>query len=381
MRYRDIDALRALAAYLVVWMHVAEGHYRLSPQVEAQGTSLFTLAHAVDAGRIGVITFFVISGFVIPSSLKGARLKGLRVFVIRRFWRLYPAYWLAVILGYWACRYLGNSPMAMTEVAMNFTMIQESLGYPSVMGHFWTLQTELLFYASCALLFAAGLLHRPWVAMAMSVSLAWVSGEFLFGRLQSLGPFDLNPVRIHNLFFLSFMFWGSLYRHWRDASYVKDWKLLGLIGAACCILHHPYVSLTEGLSQGNNEAVRYGLSHILGLTLFVAGALAFRFDSRRLAYLGEMSYSVYLFHPVLFYSGFWVLERLPPVFKQLHLAFYIAFYLVASTIFAHLVYRWVEKPAMSLGRRLSSPTRVPAQPPGTPELQPPTPPSPPAPLS
>lgn len=357
MRYRDIDALRALAAYLVVWMHVAERHHELSQL----GAALYTLPQAVDAGRIGVITFFVISGFVIPSSLKGARLQGLRTFVIRRFWRLYPAYWLAVILGYWACHILSNNPMKMAEVAMNFTMIQESLGYPSVMGHFWTLQVELLFYTTCALLFALGLLHRPWVALLITLALAWVSGEFLLGILHHLGPFALNSVRGHTLFFLSFMFWGSLYRHWRDANYPKDWKLLGLMVAACCILRHPCISLSQGLAQGNESAIRYALSHILGLALFIAGALALRIQSSRIAYLGEISYSVYLFHPVLLYAGLWALKWLPPVCQQLHLGFYVAFHLVASTLFAHLVYSRVEKPAMSLGRRLSSP-RGPRQP-------------------
>lgn len=351
MRYRDIDALRALAAYLVVWMHVAERHSEHSQL----GAAFYTLPQAVDAGRVGVITFFIISGFVIPSSLKGARPQGLRTFVVRRFWRLYPAYWLAVILGYWACHILSNSPMKLAEVAMNFTMVQESLGYPSVMGHFWTLQVELFFYTTCALLFALGLLHRPWVALVMSVALAWVSGEFLFGKLQSVGPFELNSVRGHTLFFLSFMFWGSLYRHWRDANYSKDWKLLGLLVAACCILRHPCFSLSQGLSQGNDAAIRYALSHILGLALFIVGALALRIQSGRLAYLGEISYSVYLFHPVLLYAGIWLLDRLPPACKQLHLGLYVAFHLVASTLFAHLIYRWVEKPSMSLGRHFSSP--------------------------
>ena len=52
-----IDALRALAALLVVWMHVSEAFVSM-PGVADRGTGLFEVAHSVDFGRIGVITFF-----------------------------------------------------------------------------------------------------------------------------------------------------------------------------------------------------------------------------------------------------------------------------------------------------------------------------------
>ncbi len=67
-RFASLDALRGLAALLVVWQHSSESFVKLG-SVAANGTLLADIAWNVDFGRIGVICFFLISGFVIPSSL------------------------------------------------------------------------------------------------------------------------------------------------------------------------------------------------------------------------------------------------------------------------------------------------------------------------
>ena len=57
-RFSHIDALRGIAAFLVIWLHVSEVFVRLSPETMAQGTALYDIAWAVDVGRIGVVVFF-----------------------------------------------------------------------------------------------------------------------------------------------------------------------------------------------------------------------------------------------------------------------------------------------------------------------------------
>jgi len=91
--------------------------------------------------------FFAISGFVIPSSLRGMRWAGFKTFAIRRFWRLYPPYWLVFGLSlYLFPDYYGlyNWDRVMWGVAMLL-----SLGQPvgaEAWTHFWTLEVELAFY-------------------------------------------------------------------------------------------------------------------------------------------------------------------------------------------------------------------------------------------
>ena len=98
-RLAYIDTQRGIAALLVIWLHASEVFVQL-PKAPSGGW-LFDLAWAVDTGRIGVVLFFAISGFVIPSSLAAkdgeTTTHALKVFLIRRFFRLYPAYWVSVL--------------------------------------------------------------------------------------------------------------------------------------------------------------------------------------------------------------------------------------------------------------------------------------------
>lgn len=89
-RFENIDGLRAIAACFVIWLHVAEIFSQLGNQASSW---LHTVLVSLDFGRTGVLVLFLISGFLIPSSLKGGRVEGLRKFAIRRFSRLYPLYW------------------------------------------------------------------------------------------------------------------------------------------------------------------------------------------------------------------------------------------------------------------------------------------------
>src|SRR5438093_125008 len=95
-RFVFVDALRGVAALLVAWHHITlwgplESHSnRLLPD--------FALTIARN-GQYGVQMFFVISGFVIAYSIRGARVTTgvLGSFALRRSLRLDPPYWTAIV--------------------------------------------------------------------------------------------------------------------------------------------------------------------------------------------------------------------------------------------------------------------------------------------
>jgi len=84
-RFSHIDALRGIAALLVIWLHVSEVFVRISPETAAQGTALYDVAWSVDVGKIGVVIFFSISGFVICRSLNGNIIEGSKKFLINHW--------------------------------------------------------------------------------------------------------------------------------------------------------------------------------------------------------------------------------------------------------------------------------------------------------
>ena len=90
-RLNQLDALRGLAAMAVVLFHFSTRFSELYPQAAPQ-------AWSVPLGYVGVNLFFIISGFVIFMTVE--RTARPADFVVSRISRLYPAYWVAIILTF-----------------------------------------------------------------------------------------------------------------------------------------------------------------------------------------------------------------------------------------------------------------------------------------
>src|SRR5262249_17528847 len=145
--------------------------------------SLSELAEQVNLGRVGVVLFFCISGFVIPSSLFGRPVEGLRRFWIRPFFWLFPASLLSISGGVLTAWYLQTRPISAATVLANLTMIPRWLGKDMVIGGYWTLHVEFLFYVLCALLFAVGQLRSERVLLSMNLLCTGVFLTSLTARL------------------------------------------------------------------------------------------------------------------------------------------------------------------------------------------------------
>lgn len=353
-RYAHIDSLRAIAALLVVWMHTSE----IFVKVAAPGisNSLFGIAHTLDFGRIGVVAFFAVSGFVIPSSLSGDRLSGSLTFAIKRFFRLYPLYWLSIPFGLLTTWYLWGKDVSLQTILWNLTMVQEAAGFVSIQGLYWTLQTELVFYGLCVLLFLSGWLRSPLVlALLVFVCNATFLMPQVLGFLGLPVPFALSPGMNFLLLHLGIMFWGALYRYWHDlengslllAMLVVGFALGWLSLAGLVVAYDRMIQPNEGLFR---LYVPYGL----GIFGFLVLAQWLRLRGRLLVWLGTISYSIYLFHPVVMYPLLWLVKHdATGLLRGWPLWLYMAVTLAGVVVVSALTYRWVEQPAMRLGSSLA----------------------------
>ncbi|NTY80603.1 acyltransferase family protein [Citrobacter werkmanii] len=84
MKFQSIQALRALAAIMVIVFHSSI----IIPQPDIKGT-LWTIPGFTDFGFFGVNLFFVISGFIIADVLSKESFSILSYFK-KRFFRIYP---------------------------------------------------------------------------------------------------------------------------------------------------------------------------------------------------------------------------------------------------------------------------------------------------
>src|SRR5690606_36341921 len=85
--------------------------------------------------------------------------------------RLYPAFWVSVVLAAILLAVLAEAPSLATLLA-NGTMAATILGQDWMQGVYWTLFIELLFYVAVIGLFAVGLLYKPWIIATVGAGLA-----------------------------------------------------------------------------------------------------------------------------------------------------------------------------------------------------------------
>jgi peptidoglycan/LPS O-acetylase OafA/YrhL len=349
-RFRYIDALRGIAALLVLWLHVANGYHLLSPTTGAHSRWINAFVTEIDIGRIGVVVFFLISGFVIPFSIRTGSAAPVTGFAIRRLFRIFPAYWLSVPLAAFAFFWISGLPFTAGELLVNLTLLQDVFGVRPAEGVYWTLLVELAFYALCiALLLSRSLFSARRVALvAAALALAHVLAMFMLWLHAPVASVVASFWPLN----LSVMFWGALYRLNADEG-GRDRVAASIMMALAAFY---LIALPVGAALAIDTVPRYTVSYALGFLVFLAGTRFVRIETRLTDWLGRISYSIYLLHPVvaqLLY--FWLMRR--PVdspWRTQHLAAYLLAVLVLTLAAATLAYRYVEAPAIRLGHRLAA---------------------------
>jgi peptidoglycan/LPS O-acetylase OafA/YrhL len=160
-----LDLLRLLAVLLVMGAHFRE--------VPHAGVAFFRSWNR--RGWIGVDLFFVLSGFLVSGLLfdEYARSRRLDIgrFLIRRGWKIYPAFWLLIAFTLALPTIFGRTPPApVTLSALTAELLFFQNYVPGLWGHTWSLAVEEHFYIGLALLFA-----------------------WLVGRKHATDPFSLVP--------------------------------------------------------------------------------------------------------------------------------------------------------------------------------------------
>ncbi len=339
-RLEFLDALRGVAAIAVVVQHGAEQWW---PAFETFSRETF------DFGRFGVCVFFLVSGYIIPTSLEGEG--SLRRFWTGRVFRLYPAYWLSIALLLLVSLWEPStfSPEYQLHQAgytlINLTMLEQFVGAPMASGVYYTLTIELVFYMTCSALFAVGLLRRSYLLAASAVgaltAFCVVLPLILDRRLPAAIPFYLATMFIGTVLFRFAQ--GTESR----ARVIVLLSCTAIAGALTTWVSYSHFEVKEGGKQ-----FEFAGAFLPWLAAYALVVLAVtqreRSFPRVLLFLGLISYSVYLLHPaVLAVVGDW----------QDHVLA-MAVLLGATVAISTAAYRVVEAPSIAVGRRLRSRMRA-----------------------
>lgn len=331
-----LDHLRGLAAVSVCLFHFSNSNPDFLPTADP-------LKAIGSFGHLGVHAFFVISGFVIPYSmfLRSYRIKDCLGFFLRRLKRLEPPYvsCIALIL---LLQYLSSLAPSLggREFNWNWPQLLAHFGYlNAVLGLgwlnnvFWTLAIEFQYYLFMALAFPL-LVHDRWFIRVFAV----IAFSLLGFCAQKGTGLVLLPLYLP-LFGIGMT---SFQCYVGKLTIPGCAVLLAVISAVCfCVLgaHVTFVGL------------------LTAVCILVAAHRKLPEIFAPLAFLGTISYSLYLLHGPIGGRVITISSRLPESVPFRYLAIVIAF--AISVAFSYAFWwcierpsqHWAKSPATLLGRR------------------------------
>jgi len=313
---------------------------------------------SVPGATLAVPLFFLISGFCIHYSQarSGSSSEGLnlRNYFRRRFWRLYPAYLVALCFSCSVNSINGGAGLPLDDFLVHVFMLQSiSIRYFNTINVvLWTISVEVMLYCLYPI--------WHWVRRRWGMRVAMSLGATATGASWFVFSFVLFPYDVAGRWFVFNLWAGWLFGAWLAEEYVKNsirlysraWILAG-VGVICFTIMMKLAGVFDGrglvlqptaiilawawpfmaLVQWQSQAKLAGV-----LALLRRGAIA----------LGQCSYSLYLLHEPLIslrnalWSG---VEN-----QFLRMVIYI-FWFAVILLCSWLSFKLFESPGMAFGRQ------------------------------
>jgi peptidoglycan/LPS O-acetylase OafA/YrhL len=374
MRIRSLDGLRGLASFIVAVHHTLLCFAPLSlvyfaPLEVERGTKAwwlgFTPLHVSWAGGEAVYLFFVLSGLVLARPWMGRPSGTWRAYFLKRIPRLYLPVWASVLftlVTMWVVKrspanasgWLGThrAQISGPQLLNDLILVRGPAGWTN--GPLWSLRWEVVFSLSLPLWIAMGSVLRKWRVQALGLLLVLYIAVLPYRE-------DTWTAYRH---YMAILFVGVALASMRRI--VPSWfagslqtKLGALGGGLLIILLMTWRWTRPGLGWSGPISWHPYLIAIDELTVLVATTMAIIWSVeclpwRRLLesplpqYLGSRSFSLYLIHEPVVVAYSYALHGRPGLRGLLTVALPIA--LLLSEAF----YRLVERPSLSLARRLGT---------------------------
>ena len=351
-KYEYIDSLRGIAILLVILVHVSF--------IDGIGPAMSYFHEKVELfiknGHLGVNLFFVVSAFTLMLSHQKRQYEdhANRNFFIRRFFRIAPMYYLAII--YFTFAYYtgldfsdldwGNIPKK--ELFTNILFINGF--FPEYIHRYvpggWSITVEFMFYAMFPFLFPRMKdINIIFVFTLITLLISTVVNLFLTGTYADhndfLSLYIIAQLPVFSLGMLAFFIVTN-----KDK--LAEVKLSSLCYLTVTILIYCYVAI--------NYDFLYSIVFFL-LLVMLAQKNYRLFSNKILAKIGKVSFSLYLMHFVMmtFFNRYgwmaWVnIDSTLSAACYFVLAYLSLFALsYVCSVFTH---KFIEVPGQNLGKKL-----------------------------
>lgn len=311
-RIQVLDSLRGIAALAVLLFHYS---FAYSPS---------DVSFVFRYGYLGVHLFFIVSGFVIYMTIEKTKYPS--DFIVSRFSRLFPAYWVAILLTSAVMNFAGqpNEHVGFFRILGNFTMCQRWLHIENVDGVYWTLTVELTFYVFMFLVFISkkvkyifhiSIILLVFLTLIQTLNIPLIGNVFPFFKYSNLFISGMCFYKIKN----------------KEGAWYYHVLILGCI-------------LVQALIASSNVEYAYILVIFIVFYLFTYNWLEF-LNNKLFLFFGSISYSLYLIHENI---GILLLKYL----ERFQLSYILRLSIVLSIVIfvAFLITKFIENPAMNFIR-------------------------------
>jgi peptidoglycan/LPS O-acetylase OafA/YrhL len=355
-RVPGLDGVRGIASLMVVIFH-----YVSVTAVVTPGTPASYAARALNMGMTGVDLFFVLSGFLITNILLESRhaVNYFRVFYVRRICRIFPLYY--TVLAIWGLALLifgGHNDLIGTTVPKwSFTTFTQNIAIgllgvwsPVMLMSTWSLAIEEQFYAVLPAVVRRIRQTNTLAYIAIAVFIGSVVCRWLALHFDQPDiAYAWSICRADPL--AAGMLIAVVHR--------RGWTLPRRLGLALTITLVPLTMfvvvraddvLNYRIVLNSLTAVLYGLVVLLVLD-YPQSVWSRALSVRPLRHLGTLSYSTYLFHPVILHLVFGfagVPVRLAGAGDWL----LVGISVLVTLILSQLSWTLLEKRALRIGHRM-----------------------------
>ncbi len=378
-RVTTLDGVRALAALGVLVFHCAEGSGFSKAD---HGNLNFILAILKNLGNFGVAVFFVLSGYLLfREFVRKILFDGSRTplphYFERRFLRIYPAYWVALVgfvLVAGAPSVVGSEFGLLTLTERQFS----SKLFPGL-GVAWTLYIEVAFYVFLPIYAGALALacrnrnvKTRLVLVISSLACLVAIAHFWIGVVVPFGGAELMlRLRMNLPTYLGWFAGGmalSVASVWTSADRSLPRMLRQLVDRAWICWAIAFLAYVTVVLVDTNirfaESLERESALMFQTRIFLQGIAALFFvlpmalgdrpshlrsivGNRYLAWIGGVSYGVYLWHTIIVRQvNEWA--TIQPDFAGF--LWMLAIVMPSAILVGWISFRLIEKPALSLAR-------------------------------